>query len=1013
MSNRIVKVWGLLLAVMLIATMLVPARPAAAVYGQQQFLSQTLPTATGKVIANGSDIRDIAQGTGIIWVTDGTQVYQSTNNGGTWTAVTGAHGLSGTLTALDVAPDNTAVVAVTNGTTVAITTDSGATWTSIGVPVTGGIVKDIAIAPARSGTLLGREYIVAVADNTTGVTTLGQVMIIGGTSATWAPVGPSGNLTGQKDWVAVAVGTNFVGDRSIVAIGAAATPGPTYPNGVEVVVVNTASNSIQSRAQLLSTTATTSDSGNVTSGILRASISLPSDFDATTSSGRRAYVGFASSAPADNDVYRVDDNASKALGGVTSVGVASVAYAGTVGAGTLFLGRMDTTEVKYTTDMTSGSPTWTATKKVGPQNGAAQPTVNIVQVARDFATSRRVYLGNSGSFSAFNVSTDGGISFNPKSFVDTGVAGDLIGTIRDHDFQTGKIMVSSRQGSPTFSYLWQSTAPTGDNTWSLLWYGLAADGRLERASDLVWYFYDKSADGNIYRTSDGGATWNTRMVPSGFTISEINFQDENVGWITAENGNNYKTTNGGFIWTSQPNPDVSTIAGSTTGRTDELIFGGTGAVAISKDGGASYTKYNFDASVGYNPTKDSAYTTNNILYFRNLLTNGAERWTVGVDAKPVSILNPIFGAVKGLNIRSGVMYVFYGDRVVRSVNYSDTIGTINWNTMTTGAVAGINSGTSTRDVNNIVYFRTSTAEYAYEDVLGTAKPVVNSPSNNGTIQIDPNSGEGRAFQIILNPVGIGTALADQFQVEIAESAAGFAAATRSGALTVASPATPALQSGAAFSSLALDANKSYIFRVRAVHSISGETVDSPWSATQAFTVASGGRVQAQQFGPQLLGPTGTASTTPGFAWVPIFGATKYRIKIATDAALAKTVEQADVTLPSFQPTKALSAGTTYFFSVQVIEPTAGPVSVGTFTTAAAPPKPVAPPTVAPAPAPAVTVTVPPITIPPQPTPTFTVTVPSAPAAPAATPGYIWAVIIIGAILVIAVIVLIVRTRKTP
>ena len=68
--------------------------------------------------------------------------------------------------------------------------------------------------------------------------------------------------------------------------------------------------------------------------------------------------------------------------------------------------------------------------------------------------------------------------------------------------------------------------------------------------------------------------------------------------------------------------------------------------------------------------------------------------------------------------------------------------------------------------------------------------------------------------------------------------------------------------------------------------------------------------------------------------------------------------------------------------------------------------------VPPAPAsPPITVEIPDIVL-PAPEPVPDIVIPAAPAAPAPiTPAYIWAIVIIGAILVIAVVVLIVRTRR--
>jgi len=64
------------------------------------------------------------------------------------------------------------------------------------------------------------------------------------------------------------------------------------------------------------------------------------------------------------------------------------------------------------------------------------------------------------------------------------------------------------------------------------------------------------------------------------------------------------------------------------------------------------------------------------------------------------------------------------------------------------------------------------------------------------------------------------------------------------------------------------------------------------------------------------------------------------------------------------------------------------------------------------PAPAITIEPPEIVLPPAPAPPPDIVIPSPPAAPAPiTPAFIWAIVIIGAILVIALVVLIIRTRR--
>jgi hypothetical protein len=125
---------------------------------------------------------------------------------------------------------------------------------------------------------------------------------------------------------------------------------------------------------------------------------------------------------------------------------------------------------------------------------------------------------------------------------------------------------------------------------------------------------------------------------------------------------------------------------------------------------------------------------------------------------------------------------------------------------------------------------------------------------------------------------------------------------------------------------------------------------------------------------------------PGFSWAPVYGATAYEFILATDSGLTQTVAGTPVTvnIPSFQVTTDLSYNTTYFWAVRAIQPSAGAQSVGTFTT--------------------MSKEAPPVVV--EPTPPPIIELPTA-----ETPSYIWAIIGIGAVLVIAVIVLIVRTRR--
>jgi hypothetical protein len=157
-----------------------------------------------------------------------------------------------------------------------------------------------------------------------------------------------------------------------------------------------------------------------------------------------------------------------------------------------------------------------------------------------------------------------------------------------------------------------------------------------------------------------------------------------------------------------------------------------------------------------------------------------------------------------------------------------------------------------------------------------------------------------------------------------------------------------------------------------------------------------------------------------FSWEEVDENTYYQLRLGTNEAVS--VNYIDYSVASKREWVSIGSGTgtnqypfvtgeTYYWKVRVNSPVYGPWSeVRSFS--------VEEPAAAVAPAPQITVQAPPavtptITVPAPvvtvPAPQVTVEVPEAEVPP--TPSYIWAIIAIGAILVIAVIVLIVRTRR--
>lgn len=192
--------------------------------------------------------------------------------------------------------------------------------------------------------------------------------------------------------------------------------------------------------------------------------------------------------------------------------------------------------------------------------------------------------------------------------------------------------------------------------------------------------------------------------------------------------------------------------------------------------------------------------------------------------------------------------------------------------------------------------------------------------------------------------------------------------------------------------------ETYYWQVRAT-----DPVFSPWTSLRKFTISP---LQADV--PELLSPANGAEivkTMPSFSWDPASGATTYNFKLADNVALNSPLVDVNVSGTGYALTSALDVGTTYYWAVKVVEPVDGDWSaIANFEVVTAE-EAEAPVTITNVPAPNITVTAPAA----QPT---TITIPAVEQPDQVGPAYIWAIIIIGAVLVIAVIVLIVRTRRT-
>jgi hypothetical protein len=178
----------------------------------------------------------------------------------------------------------------------------------------------------------------------------------------------------------------------------------------------------------------------------------------------------------------------------------------------------------------------------------------------------------------------------------------------------------------------------------------------------------------------------------------------------------------------------------------------------------------------------------------------------------------------------------------------------------------------------------------------------------------------------------------------------------------------------------------YYWKVRV---LSQSPTRSRWSETRMFSTALGAAPWSPFVPASGVSPAPGATDvplSPVFQWNPAEWATGYDFDLS-DSPDFSTIVSTTVSEPFYAYDGVLDYSTSYYWRVRAVSATSeSGWGEGVFTTMAAPPPP--PPE------------------PPEPEPPVVI-----PPVEQVTPAYIWAIIAIGAVLVIAVIVLIVRTRR--
>lgn len=133
----------------------------------------------------------------------------------------------------------------------------------------------------------------------------------------------------------------------------------------------------------------------------------------------------------------------------------------------------------------------------------------------------------------------------------------------------------------------------GGETWENVGYNFKAQVySFAIASSNVWYV--GNSINQIYKTTDGGATFTLQTHPIVSTTTDFNdmsFVDVNTGYAVSSGGKIIKTTNGGTTWTDANTPfGTSGVWSIYTPNANKVIAVGASAKAyMTTDGGTSWT----------------------------------------------------------------------------------------------------------------------------------------------------------------------------------------------------------------------------------------------------------------------------------------------------------------------------------------------------------------------------------------------------------------------------------------
>jgi len=1026
------KILSIVLTVAMLAGLLMMAIPVSAATNSWSIVSQPKVTAGTQanvyaIAADGKTMFLYAQGAPV----GQSALYKSLDSGYTWSntsldtsykfrAGNLANGAPIPLIQIVVSQYDSSKLIATDGTDTWHSTNGGQTWQ---------VDPSGAAAPIFS---------VDIAEGENG----GIAYLIGASDGVWLYDADGNGVWENLD------NAGFGSDALAVMFS------PSYPNDTAIIGYEGAGVDVLHEIEINGNAGAAlwnSDVKDTTAGdfpaATHASLAVGSNFDPNSTSSNKVIVG------TDVGLFRVNaKNNSPSIVNVLDNGlnVWSVAYKGTASSGTVAVGQANSADVVTSTTAMSGTydSVSSADTLSSPTGDAAAANTLVIfsPAAAMLYAGTASTTADSGLFVSSDYTSFAGIAFIEVTslYHMAGVPPAVV-----PDVSLSKLKMA---GNNWFIFLTDTAAPSyrlfASTDAGATWKQIRNNGNIKMdsvnldhgyANDQTIYIVQVGVNGALdnnskkfLKSTDAGATWSKVSTPGNVMVTGMAVDDANTYWVGSTDGIRLNTSS-----------TTANLKGETPYVMIDIpgffvILTGEGSIYVSTDMGASFDRLGDKgqflslptflpfmvpaAMVGFDvPSKTIyaiEYTTQNVVKW---VVGTDSAWTTEIknadlpDALNDGLPGSGFPVIGASNYGPGGVWYFFtpgvgAGQVWRSFDDTETANAGFCPITGSDAMGKLGGGPMDTVFNQdgtATYYplvtragTPPTGEYpdtikVYADALMNA-PAASSPAADAVINNTQVTALGTNTLVDLAWSAVSSAKLYEWQI------ANDSAFKNQVSFGVVAP--PYTTPGLSVSQLSLVPGRTYYWRVRV-----STPVFSRWSAGIKFTTATTsstsqgideeGRIYPLQ-GSVITG------TTITFTWGSVPTADTYDIQIFKNGTQVDSKTGLTTTTYTYS---SLESGAQYTWQVRSISGgLAGNWVTSAFTTAVppvgTPTGTVAPP--APQPTPIITVNVP-----PQAAPVVTVQQPTTAPQPQSTPAYVWVIIVIGAILVIAVIVLIVRTRR--